>query len=326
MERDHFFDNYKGFLIITVLVGHFLNPLTKESHFIKFIATAIYSFHMPAFVFAAAYFSRRNDLLKLVKTILVPYFIFQAIYCLLFNTIWDRSSYPQLFQPAYSLWFMLSLFCWRALIDKLKLVRYIIPLSYLAGILVAFDISIGAFGSIGRTIAFFPFFILGYKFDKDKFMKFTDRKSIKLIAIVLITIILALIFLKCDTFGYNRFLYKYSYRKSNIEKWGWLYRIIAYAISTSMIYLLACIIPRQKHWYTYLGQRTLSVYLLHGLVLKSIQYMTGIYDKIDEKWEYALLALFAVALTFVLSLKPFHILIRKITQLPLEKLLIKEEK
>ena len=114
---------------------------------------------------------------------------------------------------------------------------------------------------------------------------------------------------------------KYSYVKSGLFQWGWLYRSLIYVFSTILIYLIAVVIPRNKHWFTYLGQRTMSIYLLHGLIYKFIQYRTNLYDTVDTVIEMLFILLLAIILTFILSLKPFDMLIRKISSVPIEKLL-----
>lgn len=56
MERDNYFDNYKAFLIILVVVGHFINPLTESVPWTEYVRKAIFIFHMPAFIFISGYF------------------------------------------------------------------------------------------------------------------------------------------------------------------------------------------------------------------------------------------------------------------------------
>lgn len=322
MNRDSFFDNYRGLLIILVVVGHFLNPLTDESHFMNFIVTSIYSFHMPAFVFISAYFGKHNDLRRLIKRFLLPYFVFQLIYNLLLNTLWGQNSPLELLVPEFSLWFLLSLFCWRAIVDKLIRIRWILPASFILGILVAFDTSIGALGSLGRTVAFLPYFLLGYTFNREKFMSFARRPIVKVISVIALLMIFTFFYFTCEYIEFDLLTLKFSYKKIGLPEWGWIYRLTLYAISTPLIYLIAVLIPRTRHWFTYLGQRTMPIYLLHGLVFKSIYYMTLVYSHIDTKPEYLLTILFAVALTFLLSVKPLTIMLHKLTELPVERLLI----
>ncbi|ROR27455.1 fucose 4-O-acetylase-like acetyltransferase [Mobilisporobacter senegalensis] len=322
MQRDSYFDNYRGMLAVLVVVAHFIGPFRNDSHTMKFIETSIYLFHMPAFAFICAYFSKQNDLLKLVKRIFVPYVGLQIVYHIVLNYVWGRPTDFRLLLPKYSLWFLLSLFCWRVLIDKIILVKGIVPISFLLGILVGFDTSIGEFAAIGRTVAFLPFFILGYKFDKSKFMEFGKRYSVKICSLISLLLLFGVVYLEAEHINFSILSMKNSYEKIGEAQYGWLYRLIAYLCATLIIYLIAIIIPRGKHWYTKLGQRTMSIYLLHGLIYKSIEYLTDVYTNIDTRLEMGLTIVFSVSLTLFLSLRPFHYIVRKLSDVPVEKMLI----
>lgn len=325
MQRDSYFDNYRGMLAVLVVVAHFIGPFRNDSHTMKFIETSIYLFHMPAFAFVCAYFSKQNDLLRLVKRIFVPYVALQIIYHIVLNYVWGRETDFRLLLPKYSLWFLLSLFCWRLLIDQIIKIKGIIPITFLLGILVGFDTSIGEFAAIGRTVAFLPFFILGHKFDKNKFMEFAKVNSVRLCSILSLFLLFSVVYLEAEHINFSILSMKNSYEKIGEMEYGWAYRIIAYICATLIIYLIAIIIPRDKHWYTNLGQRTMSIYLLHGLIYKSIQYLTDIYSHIDTRLEMGLTLIFSILISVFLSLRPFHYIVRKLSTVPVEKMLIPED-
>ena len=44
--RDAFFDNYKAFLILCVVVGHFLDHFTEDFRIAEILRVYIYFFHM----------------------------------------------------------------------------------------------------------------------------------------------------------------------------------------------------------------------------------------------------------------------------------------
>ena len=56
-------DNLKGLLIISVVIGHFVEPLVEYSWAYKVIWTAIYFVHMPLMIFLAGMFIK-----NIVKT------------------------------------------------------------------------------------------------------------------------------------------------------------------------------------------------------------------------------------------------------------------
>ncbi len=319
MLRDSYFDNYKGILILLVVIGHLTGAFMEENHFMNFLVKTIYSFHMPAFVFISAYFSKRNNPIKLVKTLLIPYILFQTAY-FIFLFLDGRENQFRILQPYFALWFLLSLFCWRILIDKIIKIRGILSISFVLGILAGFVTILGANGSLGRTITFMPFFILGYTFDKEKFMEFAGRSAVKAGAFLLFIIVLIFMYFRCRYIDFDILIMKHSYEKSGLLQWGWLYRTLIYIFSTFLIYLIGVMIPRKKHWFTYLGQRTMSIYLLHGIIYKFIEYRTDLYENINTDAEMVLVLFGAILLTFILSAKPFDILIKKLMSIPIEKL------
>ena len=60
-QRDFLFDNYKAMLIVLVVVGHFIELAPDENVILRMLKWAIFSFHMPAFVFISGYFFEKRD-------------------------------------------------------------------------------------------------------------------------------------------------------------------------------------------------------------------------------------------------------------------------
>lgn len=59
-ERDSWFDNIKGFLMICVVVGHFVGVYITRYPTFNFLYNFIYTFHMPAFAVVSGYFMKRR--------------------------------------------------------------------------------------------------------------------------------------------------------------------------------------------------------------------------------------------------------------------------
>lgn len=325
MKRDSFFDNYKAALILLVVMAHFIGPLAGKSHLMGAAQTSIYSFHMPAFVFITGYFSRNNQFPKLLRTTLLPFVMFQLVYYVMLNYIWGQPSSLQILLPKFTLWYLLSTFCWKLMVDKLLLVRGMIPLAFVLGVLAGFDTTIGALGALGRTITFLPFFLLGHEFQKERFLELTKNKWVRALAATLLIVIFAVIFWKNDHIRFNVLTMKYSYKRSNVLEYGWIYRSGVYLLSTSLIYLIGAVVPREKHWFTYIGQRTMAIYLLHGILYKTLQYRFHLYDGVDTRLEMTAIALLSVGVTLLFSMRPFHELIGSISKIPIERLLRKNE-
>ncbi|MFP4199525.1 MAG: acyltransferase family protein [Halanaerobium sp.] len=112
-KRLYYFDNAKFILISLVLIGHFFEPILEQDALARSLYILIYTFHMPAFIFIAGYFTKLNSdfrfyLIKNIRKLIIPYFIFQLLY-LIFNSVLNYSYFPFTFKkPFWILWFLLS--------------------------------------------------------------------------------------------------------------------------------------------------------------------------------------------------------------------------
>lgn len=318
-RRDSYFDNYKAFLIFLVVMAHYIEPLGEEVDFGVFVRKAVYLFHMPAFVFVSGYFSKYNSFEKLVKNLMIPYTTAQIIFYFLSNYLWDIERDFQIFKPSYTLWFLLALFVWRSVIDRLSLVFGIIPMAFLAGILVGFDDSIGKYLSLSRMITFFPYFLLGYYFKRDSFLEAVNRKSIKAAAFGGLTVIFMMLYLFSDKVRLRLLESACSYEEMELS-YGWLQRGMLYIAATCVIYLLAIIMPRQKHWFSYIGSRTMGIYLTHGAIVKTLQHCTNWYRHFETTEGVLILIGLSAVLCLVLSCNVINEMIRRLSKVPVERI------
>ncbi len=124
---------------------------------------------MPLFVFISGRFSHTDNKQKYKKNILRPletYIVFQIITSTILIIRNNEFSYKYLYEPNWILWYLISLFLWRSII-------YLVPSKWLVYrkqiILISFTISILAGFipvsyefALQKSLAFLPFFILGY--------------------------------------------------------------------------------------------------------------------------------------------------------------------
>ena len=70
---------------------------------------------------------------------------------------------------------------------------------------------------------------------------------------------------------------KSSYSELDISNAaGSIYRLVWLAVSAAMTFALMVIIPKREMWFTYIGSRTLSVYIVHRLIRDVLKY-AGLY-------------------------------------------------
>ena len=142
---------------------------------------------MTGFIFISGFFSSENSK-KFLNSIkyLILYYIFNFSFSLiLYFYINEQIDF---IRPKFAQWYLLSLFFWRISIKYIYNINLIFILSIIISLLIGYWNDFSSVLSIARTIAFFPFFILGYKISKSgKFNAFLQwRKGILKFIIFLI--------------------------------------------------------------------------------------------------------------------------------------------
>lgn len=266
-KRIAYWDNFKFFLIIMVVVGHFCEAYYGQSTLLKCGYFFTYSFHMPAFLFISGIFSKKTVTENNYKKIL-PYltcFIFTMLLLFLTKELTGTPGGISLFNIGGVSWFMVSLFFMNLITMLVKNYKpaYILTLSLIIGVIVGFSGSGNTvFLSWMRTVVFYPFFYLGYCTEADKIVALTEKLSLKITALISIMIFSAIIVLNRDNLSFIRPLMtgKYLYTKP----YHWIFRIVLYAVGFLMIFLIASLIPKRRlPCLTTVGQRTLTVYMTH---------------------------------------------------------------
>ncbi|MFN2339991.1 MAG: acyltransferase family protein [Halanaerobium sp.] len=312
-QRLYFFDNAKFILITLVLVGHFFEPILTESSLARTIYIFIYTFHMPAFIFIAGYFTKLNSnfryyLIKNTKGLLVPYFIFQLLY-LSFNSLLNYSGVPFNFKsPFWILWFLVSLFFWRIIIyfiDKFKISREVIfSAAFIIALAVGFSSRFGRLYSASRTAVFFPFFILGYYFKKyypASIFKniFKDLNKSLILMIFSAEIILIFVFLNDLNLEilYGAISY---YRLELISGQAFLSRSLFLSTALINIFLFFKIVPIEKNGISKRGARSIYPYLLHGFIVIILDKYE-VLSFLNPHFSFLIYLIFALVFSFILA-------------------------
>ena len=264
MERNDYFDNCKAILIILVVTGHIVEVFTYNSSPI-FVATYrfLYTFHMPVFVLLAGYFCKY---IKNIPKKELKYFLLFILFTLLYFPFSRTDLMTDLLTPYWILWFLISLTCWYILIQIFKGVDHALIISVIIAIIAGYINQIGLEFSLSRTLAFFPFFVLGYSLHKDQFPHINK----KIAGIVLIAFFAFLIFSRTSI--NEEWLFGcYSYASVGHPEWyAGVYRLGAYALAVITGTCFLSIVPTTRKFYTRWGSHTLYIYLIHGLVIKLI--------------------------------------------------------
>lgn len=301
--RDYFFDNYKALLIVLVVIGHFIEPSYEHNSFLYVLKWLIVSFHMPAFIFISGYFSKRElTASALFRKLVVPYITYELIYYLLYTLILHKKTELYLLYPKFSLWYILSLFFWRLVTPYVKKIPNYMVWAIAAGLLIGCIQMPSNFLTIPRTFVFYPFFLAGTIFDRELITRLKNPRNQFVALIGILLFILYLIFnpnykdLSPKIF-YGR--YNYDYLGQDPAE-GILCRLICYMVGFTMTLAVGLLISMKKNLFSFMGTRTMAIYLFHGLSYSCLK-SAGVLGHVNTFLDTFLLLLFCVLLALVFS-------------------------
>ncbi len=300
MKRDYSFDNMKVLLITLVVFGHALEEFGTTGK-LGLIRAVIYSFHMPLFIFISGYFSKSDAKpKKLLKTTIIPFIIFNTIWMFTQGTAINKINF---FKPIYVFWYLLSLFFWRVTVKYFDRVKGIVILAFFVGIYCGCIGEAERFFSISRTVSFFPYFILGYKFKKESIEKIRKVPKIYSLALIIAAFAVTVFLSISETMPVKMYELIQSYKATNLDNLhGMILRGTIYIIATIIIFALVNLMPDKEFPVTIYGQRTLCIYVLSSFVIIPIhRLMTNVGITIEEMPIQIIVALGITAMTFIIT-------------------------
>lgn len=318
-ERDCYFDNLKGCLILLVVFGHLLEPfLATGASSIRLVYLAIYAFHMPLFAFCSGWFSTGLTPQKLVHNVLYPYAVWQSIYCIFYRTALGSSDMELHYAtPVWVMWYLLSAFFWGLMLPLFRSERrrgaaLALICAAAMGLLAGFFNEIGYYLSLSRTLVFFPFYLCGYYGHTYK-AALPGKKALAPAAVLAALGLGALVWRR--DFDATHFYESCGYAQLG----GSLFiRLFHYVLAAALSVLVMALTPRRPTLLSRLGQRSMQIFLLHGLLVSWL----------SQRWlsrlpwlpsPYIILACAlagALALCLLLGSPPVTWLLRPLLRLP----------
>lgn len=337
-ERDYWFDNAKGILIIMVVIGHFIANVVSKYDTMAFLSNFIYSFHMPAFAIVSGYFMKRRvdtkDYVGVVNKTLIPYCLAQIFLYIIAFVIPDGVKALNLevlksiglFSftiPIYQLWYFLALFitfvylvCVNAKEYPIRAFVLSVILSLVSGALPTID-----FLRLTKLIAFLPFFVLGYIVPRDVMEILRHKKIFEIPAFVIMGISALVLWFYREQKGltgifamtsrFKNFVFDLSFNEAVLVRAGF---IIA-SIIISFSFFTLC--PKNKTIFSPVGRKSSYVYVLHVVVLAIIRHFHYDYKilfNLETPLDKILYILFSVAICYALISKPVVLLFRKLIE------------
>jgi fucose 4-O-acetylase-like acetyltransferase len=317
--RDPFFDNAKFLLVILVVIGHNWYPLIGTSRAVKTAYLVLYTFHMPAFIMLSGYFSRGfearpDQVRKLIKSVLVPYLIFETCYLAVVAWADGHAFRLDLTYPSYLCWFLIALFVWRLTTPVWRAVPQPVVLAVLVSLLSGLN-SVTSDLAFSRVFQFLPWFVVGLFLRPEHFRRLR-RRSVRLWAAALVVTALPVAYVLAPRADADWLSMEFADSDLHVGPVEYLaIRIALLAASALMVAATLALVPARRLWLTALGTATMYPYLLHGLIVKYAQ-AKGLYTIVANSGPPAVISLTvgAIALALLLSTPP----VRRVTRWAVE--------
>lgn len=308
VSRDASIDIVKGLLIFFVVLAHFATSKTVALP-IRAWGNAIYSFHMPAFIFISGYLSKRVTCqrTKEVDLLLWPFLVFQVLNLFYTKLTGFGTGSINLFQPAYLNWYILALFFWRTFLPYMDKIKPYIALS------VAFVIALisGLFVdnevlTLYRVFYFFPVFLIGYYTDdlKVTVKKLFRREYIGAICFAIGAILITIISLGSEerwSLIHNAFAPDYGHKSMALAAVaGGVFSI--YNVTYAFFSTCFCL-EKYIEFLESLGKNSMACYITHGFF--TLTLVPLLISKCDALAGTLLSVFIAVLLCWALSRERF---------------------
>ena len=274
--RDPWLDNAKMALVLLVVVGHswtLLPHTALNDHLYDFL----YAWHVPAFVLVTGYLSRTftyepRRLWQLVRTIVVPYVIFECALAL-FRIYVGGEKLEDLFSdPHWPMWYLSALFFWRLLTPVFTRMPAGIAIAVAVAISLVAGLYAGDTLDMARVLGLLPFFVLGLAATKERLERLRGPWVRNAALLVFLAIAVATTW--TDQLAQTEWLYYRSqYGELDVgDGRALLTRAVLLVVGALGAWSFLALVPRVSGWFTRMGAATLVVYLFHGFAIKGAEY------------------------------------------------------
>ena len=280
MKRDPYWDSLKFLLIVLVVYGHSLAPFVYYNGFYMTIYNIIYLFHMPLFIFVSGRFSHVHDKRRYIESILKlfeTFVVFQILRAILLVLHGGNLTVDVLTTPIWILWYLVALIYWRLIIyyissdwlNKHKMLVLIISffISLVAGFIPVERIFV-----IQKSLALFPFFMLGYFSTEIDIFKYI-RKIPSFVAVLFIIVFFFFLYSQYNRDRSSIIYWEKPYDSTDIEHSlrDFSLRCLAYFPSILLSIFFMRIIPVKSilaKW----GGLTILIFIYHSFALKEVLF------------------------------------------------------
>lgn len=301
-------DNIKFFMILSVVIGHTIYEFRGESDLLNGIYLFIYTYHMPVFIFVAGLFSKNTIKDKKYNRVLEYVIIYLVMkLCDAFgNYILGKGVKVHLFWEAGPGWFAFAMAAFllaTMLLEKVDK-KFLLMAAILLGCAAGLDTHLGSlkYGNhfvAMRIFVFYPVFLAGYYLDAKKIntncFGTITKTILRLSSFVFLNLVLFICIFKTNTLfryidllkgkcSYNQIVKAVVDGKSiHMGLDGVIYRLLIYGLWAILIFAVILVNSEKEHIYTWLGTRTMSIFIWHKLVITIVLKKFGLIEAIKNR-------------------------------------------
>ncbi|UYM03735.1 acyltransferase family protein [Solicola gregarius] len=275
--RDPFLDNARYWVMLLVVVGHFLTALLALDE-ARAAYRWIYLFHMPVFILISGYLGRRysgtpREVRRMVGTLVVPYLLVEIGLEAFEAWLADEPLSLHVLEPEWLTWFIAALFVWRLTTPIWRAVRWPIPVaigcSLVGGLAPVSDVL-----AIPQIIGYLPFYVVGMQLRREHFERLRDLR-VRIGALAVLGAAAYACVQEPEHWTMSWLYWRDAYSESPLDAGaldGIATRGALLAIGFVLAAAVLALVPHRRAWYSTMGQRTLYCYLLHGFVVLALSY------------------------------------------------------
>ncbi|MCF0134279.1 MAG: acyltransferase family protein [Blautia sp.] len=307
-ERVALWDNLKFLMITLVVIGHFIDCLTKYSDFYKGLFLFIYAFHMPVFLFISGMFHSNKNIKQRILFFLSVGFLQKIVFAMLYAFLLQEELEFSLLSDAGIPWFMFVLAIYTVLLyllrnqNKMYILAAAIVLSCFAGL----DQSVGDFLYLSRTIVFFPFYLAGDMVKSEDVIAVKEKyKWLPLVSLAVLVLWGLVCYSRLEEIYPLRYLFtgRHPFPEQFLQI-GPAARLVCYFISSLTGAAFVFLVPNRRiPLVSDMGTHSIDVYFWHWgiiLLLEKFLHVSDLFQKgVAGNLEFIGIA---IAVTIVLSL------------------------
>lgn len=314
--RDPWWDNARFVSASLIVVLHTIGSIMAGHGALHAFHVAAWAFRVPAFVVLAGVFSSAGplgprQLRTLLSSIVLPALLFSALFSLETKALGGPLDL-HIAQLPWTLWFLMSLFCWRLLLPLVVQLRHPLLVTTAVALGLGYVEEFGLAFSASRTLVYLPLFYFGWRLGQGMLREwFESRWSLPVaVAGILATIAAAWLWHRDIEGSWLSMRHAYKADTPLGMEGAWVVRLLVLASAAALVLCLLRLMPKRRlPLISSLGAGGFTVYLLHPLVILPLREK-GLIARADTTLELAALMVGGVLLTAVLA-SP---LVRRLTQ------------